>query len=702
MLRACPCVLLKREVIMRAPDSTFTGKGRGRARISDRQLFFAALKGSRTAYRRLIARYAYLVQAEVCSILPQQVPYAKDLTRAVFKEAYRHLGRLRRPARFRGWVIALTRRVCAIVTARREQLGRGRGAGEVFRRGLIRLGETRSLVTDMILLPAACLRGKRAQAAAARFGRVRLARRIPLTPCAAGTFADVGAKLAKLPVRFRRVMYYHMVAGKSLEEISQLLHISRGSVSSRMLRCYQALGAVPGSVETGSFAALRELALVPAVALGEEWAGAGGREFPEVLRYLKIALLRYAKEAQLLRLTTREIEQLSFDLPGMILSPGSSYRWNIKPEVRRHRLFPVGISAVVHAGVLAILALAIVGLAGVRKGSPRLNVKLRHFREADELVEGSQEDIAAILQEMMQSSRREAQEERVVELTREEASMAMLIDALRKEPAPVPEGDLPARQKPEPDSPESMQTEELLEEFRKPLTLADRPATAPSWEQLSPSRGKGSGGSEKPGQQGGAPGAAGAGAGNLTQEQRERYLKWRQEAHRKLKEKIKKREVVTECFAFIKDMAYEKKSAFFSLGDARRYVLNDFLNEMARKVAKKCGLGKDKVLEMWENRKTHPKTVRLGISGTKLIEHRTTEWLNTHPVVRKRVIEYLIATNLCKVKRTYKEPCSTCGGKGYLLRTYLMGRTGVAGIRFCRVRCPVCGGLGYELVVVYK
>ena len=67
--------------------------------------------GDRSAYAELYDRYARLVCA-ICFETTGDLPGAQDLSQEVFLRAYRHLGGLRDPGAFAGWVVGITRVVC--------------------------------------------------------------------------------------------------------------------------------------------------------------------------------------------------------------------------------------------------------------------------------------------------------------------------------------------------------------------------------------------------------------------------------------------------------------------------------------------------------------------------------------------------------------------------------------------------------------
>jgi DNA-directed RNA polymerase specialized sigma24 family protein len=664
--------------------------------LTDRQLFFNAVKGSRTAYRRLISRYAPLVTAEICAILPCHSLYVKDLSRAVFREAYRHLPRLRRPVRFRRWLLALTRRVCSIVLARHKQVAGREGLKGVVGGCLDKLVGVSSLLDKAFLL-AVYASGKYPQTAVARFGRIDRARRIPARPYLIGPLSGAGEKLVHLPVRFRRIFYYHLVAGKSLAEIGRLLRISPGAASTRMFRCFRVLGSVPRDVGADSLASLRSLVLLPAAALEEESVIDSqfdrvqylGENFSDVLRRLRVSLLRYRKEAQLLRLSTRDNEKLSSELPRMFLSPKTSYKWNTKVAPRKRRLVPVAVSAVVHTVILAILTLAIVRVRSAGEGPPRINVNFRPARQEQQLIELEQKQIEITWAKPLQLDRDEREAAKPEALTREEAAMAMLLETLEKKPPDIP-GELIAAEDEGMHIPADELIEKLLGRFRESEPFTEKKGSPSPAE--SASGGKSEASADR--------GAAGL-RREVDEEWLERTRRWRKEAHKKLKKKIQRVTVLTQCFAAIKDIAYEKSSAFFSLENARSYVSGRFLDDIAQKVADKCGVSKEKVLDIWGSRKTtHPKTVHLGISGTRIVQGGVVDWVRTHPIIKKRVIEYLIASSHCEITKVYKEPCWRCAGKGYLLQTTMRPQS--PGFTFYRVPCPICNGLAYELVIVYE
>jgi len=655
--------------------------------LTDWNLFFSSIKGSRTAFRRIVSRYAPMVQAEICAILPEQAPYAKELTRAIFKEVHRHLPRLRKPVRLGRWIMALTRRACSTVLERKEQAARRGSIGKLLDKYLDRLSAGSFTLFEKALLPLSYFNNRNVRdliyiGRSARFGTIRYARKIPVRPCAIGPLAGMGGKLVKIPLRTRRIFYYNVVAGMSLGEISQMLRISPAAVSTRLLRCLLALGALPKYVKTKGFAFLRMLAQLPAVALGEgsllnlrgPEVQASDAQFGHILDHLGPSLLRYREEAKLAKLNNSEIEKLLFELPRMILSPGSAYRWNVKVEPRKRRLFPVTVSVAVHVVLLVIMSLSMLTLAGRRKPVPFINAYIGNYRQAQRFKDHPRDKAP---EEKVKPSEAEAEREGV---------------------------ELPGEDK----LADTGFIKQILENYEPSVELYDRPRNV-SWPApFERHRGRldrrGHGDGEGEPAKGGTPVKTEV----VDEERLERIRQKKLESIRKFHEECERRVVLTQCFAVLDSIAYDKKEAFSSLSEAANYVNGNFFKDLSEKVARKCRkLGypvtEGKVREMWENRKrVHSRSVYLGVAGTRLIEYRTTNWSGAHPLTRKNVIEYLIAKKYCEIKSVRKEPCWRCGGTGYLLKTGMKQKTGERGMFFYRIPCPICKGLRYELVVTYK
>lgn len=679
-----------------------------RMAATDRQLFLGAIGGGKTSFRRLVSRHALLVQSEICARLPRHVSHAKYLTVAVFKEAHRHLPRLKDPARFRQWVMALAERVCDTVEHRCDRARKHVGISAAFVKRLDRLHDVVSLLGDRIVMTACRLRGRSVPAVVARFGRISKARKMNTVPDAAGPLAGVGKKLASLPLSSRRVLYYHLIAGLALEEISSVLGISFRKASVSLLRGFIALGMIPWEPRVSSFAYVRRAAMLPSTALQENpEAGKMAvetfrlqNEDERTLRFMKTSILRHRIEAQALRMTTREHEKLSLRLPRMIRSPRSGYKWNLKVRVKRPKLLPVSISAIAHAAALVVAAVMIMGLARTRRLPPSLEVEFRPVNREEESVKPEEFIFAPFPDDIRQRMEKELPPNMEAELSEEESIMEMLLETLRESPSTPREEIIAAARElrnseEDPDSREAM--DELIERLQKPVSYNEKPDTAQPWR---PSSRSSAGGQARDG----AHGDDSAGPVDKAEEERlERAREWRRRAHEKLKERLARVRITTDCFTVLQDKAYDKKSAFSSLAEARAYVQAEFLDEMFKSVARRCKADKNRIRNMWESRKTmHPKTVRLGILGTRMIENRTSVWSETDPIVRKRIIEYLIAETHCNVTRVSKEPCTCCGGKGYKTQMYMDPGSGSMGFGMRKVPCPLCKGLGYELVIVYE
>ena len=78
---------------------------------SDKTLIRALFAGDKAAYEKLYDRYAPLVRA-VCYDMTGNLADAQDLAQDVFMRAYEKLDRLRDPARFGKWLVAIARLRC--------------------------------------------------------------------------------------------------------------------------------------------------------------------------------------------------------------------------------------------------------------------------------------------------------------------------------------------------------------------------------------------------------------------------------------------------------------------------------------------------------------------------------------------------------------------------------------------------------------
>lgn len=87
---------------------------------SDCQLVQAVLAGRTAAYAQLVARYERAVLGAAMQVL-HDLNAAEDATQDAFTAAYEHLGRLRQPAAFGGWVIRIARRRAVWVARQRRR-----------------------------------------------------------------------------------------------------------------------------------------------------------------------------------------------------------------------------------------------------------------------------------------------------------------------------------------------------------------------------------------------------------------------------------------------------------------------------------------------------------------------------------------------------------------------------------------------------
>ena len=87
---------------------------------SDSELVNAVLDGEREAYAVLVARYERAVRATALAVLRDHHA-AQDVAQEAFVSAYEKLGRLRKPATFGGWVIAIARNTALTAGRRRSR-----------------------------------------------------------------------------------------------------------------------------------------------------------------------------------------------------------------------------------------------------------------------------------------------------------------------------------------------------------------------------------------------------------------------------------------------------------------------------------------------------------------------------------------------------------------------------------------------------
>ncbi len=672
-----------------------------RVTCMERDLFFGALRGSHTSFRRLFSMHAPILHAEICAHLPLQHVPVRMVAGAVFREAYRHLPRLRKPERFGKWVTALAGRICDSARVDTRAFDCRSGLPQRLCLVLRHLSAAGLTVSRFVSSSLNALGRGRTEAAVARFGRLDF--RLGPGSVIRGTepMHGINRELASLSLRDRRIFFCHVVAGMAIPQICRNLRVSRNAVFASFLRCFLVLGVVRRPGESTGFADIRRLALLSAVALGERdedelslsQLEQGNGKHGEVLRSLREVLAAYRENAKTLLLSGDDFERLTLGLPRMIRSPKTGYRWNEKQKNPERRLFPVWVSAAVHASVLIILCLVMVKSRIAHDTPPALRVSF----------ERAQNDMNAIIAqpkprelslEIPNHRETATSETRQSELSPREKIAELLLETLKAKGEVDINEDSTDRELPAQSALSSNDdlAHRLLAQYRD-SPLLKRRITA-SFKGTMP-------GFASEARSGSGSGRSGT-IGNNDPERLERARAAQIAYQQRQKDKRERIKVITQCFAAIKDIAYDKKSAFISLEQARAYVEGEFLKDMAELVAGKCGVDKEQVKVIWQERKTNDsKEVHLGITGTKMLFGTTCDWTNAHPVVKKRVIEFLMAEKHCEIKKVYKEPCWGCGGKGYILQISMWQKE-AGRIKVTREVCPVCEGLGYEIVVIYE
>ncbi len=166
---------------------------------SNAALVRQVLRGRRERFDALVRRHLNAVYAVAYSFTTNHAD-AEDVAQDAFLKAYTSLDTLREPAKFEGWVIAITRNSALRAVKKRQR--------------------------DMAL-------EKEAQVPAA----VR-----PVDPARDELYRLLGEKIDVLDEPHREVLMLHYFAGKRTREIARLLDLSQASVLKRLQRAREALG----------------------------------------------------------------------------------------------------------------------------------------------------------------------------------------------------------------------------------------------------------------------------------------------------------------------------------------------------------------------------------------------------------------------------------------------------------------------------
>jgi RNA polymerase sigma-70 factor (ECF subfamily) len=169
--------------------------------LNDSQLVFLTLEGNKESFNCLVDRYWPMAMALSISRI-SNVPEAEDIAQEGFVQAYQHLGTLRDPSRFAGWLTRIIREKCV----------------DHYRRS--KKNRTVSLsVVDHEEVPA-------------------FASNPGLTASQIGMIRD---KISKLPEKYQRVIVMRFMGGLSTREISRQLNKKYGTVSVWFHRAYNLL-----------------------------------------------------------------------------------------------------------------------------------------------------------------------------------------------------------------------------------------------------------------------------------------------------------------------------------------------------------------------------------------------------------------------------------------------------------------------------
>jgi RNA polymerase sigma-70 factor (ECF subfamily) len=163
---------------------------------ADAEIVGAVLRGDREAFRQLVERYQRPLIASARHILGD-AEMAQDAAQETFIEAYRALGNLKEPAKFRAWLYGILRHRCMKV---RDAAG-----------------------------PPTLPYDETSESA------------IPAPPEASEAASDVAEMLRLLPREDRELLAARYLQGLSYAEIAGALRITTGAVRVRCLRARERL-----------------------------------------------------------------------------------------------------------------------------------------------------------------------------------------------------------------------------------------------------------------------------------------------------------------------------------------------------------------------------------------------------------------------------------------------------------------------------
>src|SRR5262245_37588194 len=78
---------------------------------TDAELVLAARRKDRSAFTALVRRYEILIPA-LAYALTGSLEQSEEVAQEAFLSAWKHLGDLREPARFRSWIYGIVRNLC--------------------------------------------------------------------------------------------------------------------------------------------------------------------------------------------------------------------------------------------------------------------------------------------------------------------------------------------------------------------------------------------------------------------------------------------------------------------------------------------------------------------------------------------------------------------------------------------------------------
>jgi len=179
--------------------------GGGENRRSDEELVHAFLGGDSTAFEELVSRYESTIMNMAYRLLGNRSD-AADVTQEIFVLLLRKLGSFRGEAKFSTWLYRVSLNACHDHARRlRRHISLSDSPGEDLPEIEQRLAD------DGIESPEASLERTEIQ----------------------GTVQEA---IARLPHKFKEVIYLHDINGYDYKEVADILDISLGTVKSRLNR----------------------------------------------------------------------------------------------------------------------------------------------------------------------------------------------------------------------------------------------------------------------------------------------------------------------------------------------------------------------------------------------------------------------------------------------------------------------------------